>query len=86
MEDKDRRAMLASLIAENDQMREELRGAFDSMSGEALSKLALIFAEWSEDRSLESEKRVAGWIASTYIVWIMETRSANAARELGFWE
>lgn len=78
--------MLAKLIAENDQARGDLRGSFDSMSHETLTKLALIFAEWSEDPKVEAEKRVAGWIASVYMVWLMEERSIKAAKECGFWE
>ena len=86
MNDKKRRSRLASLIAENDQAREELREAFENVSPETLSKLALIFAEWSEDPKEDPEKRVAGWIATIYMVFIIEARSVKSARELGFWE
>lgn len=86
MKDKKRRSRLASLIAENDQAREELREAFENMSPETLSKLALIFAEWSEDPKEDPEKRVAGWIATIYMVFIIDARSVKSARELVFWE
>lgn len=86
MDNRTRRNLLASLIAENDQAREELREAFETMSPDTIAKMAIIFAEWSEDPKQDAEKRVAGWIASVYLVFLMESRSIKAARELGFWE
>lgn len=86
MDNRTRRNLLASLIAENDQAREELREAFETISPDTIAKMAIIFAEWSEDPNQDAEKRVAGWIASVYLVFLMESRSIKAARELGFWE
>jgi len=86
MDNSTRRNLLASLIAENDQAREELREAFETMSPDTIAKITIIFAEWSKDPKQDAEKRVAGWIASVYLVFLMESRSIKAARELGFWE